>query len=400
MIVVGGADTPAEFSTAVDPGSPDAPTLAVAVLPGDTAAWASTSAFSGDPGDSHSYSIFQWDTVTGDFDTSPIAVDTISAPQVRDTVGFPTGVFGSGGVYKVRALHAGSAGGESSFSVVDTFTARAQIFEMDLSEGAYPLAGFDAIRDTITNVYDLSQRLGVGPNGENAYVFDIGGESTSSPPRQPDIGWYVELDTLNDPIGYGQTVYVRTYFRWMANTVCLGWNFGTAEDDAEAKFHMIADTSPGGDLTGRTMIRLRCEAAADSTTFGVARANSDQRCNGDGTFGFPNAFDVPNDTSWVAIQYRLTWSSAVNVTDGSYALWINNTDPENPNCEADHTALAAAYPGVDPDDLAIINATGSWYRFELGFFWNSIPDLSRGGDFGFEIAGYEIGTSFDPSWGN
>ena len=103
-------------------GAPNTPVIAAVVFD-DSSVYTTANAFVGSLDDSIDYTVFEYDSLRGDFSTAPILVDTqtyASGHVLRSDTLINAAL--SGDTLKVRALHHGMASSlSSSYSAVDTF---------------------------------------------------------------------------------------------------------------------------------------------------------------------------------------------------------------------------------------------------------------------------------------
>jgi hypothetical protein len=177
--------------------APAKPTLDV--VPLDTAANLTTSSFAGSAGDTHDSTVWQIDTVTGNFSTPKWSGlgDSLTS-YTRAGASLP---LGSGGVYMVRTRHVGSTGGASPWSDTDTFTATVAAFNNCALGANYPggMTRIFCLDVTQPNQSALNPNI-VSQNTQRAWSTNF---------TSPDSGAFFG-QTAND------TTYVR--FAWRLNS--------------------------------------------------------------------------------------------------------------------------------------------------------------------------------------
>ena len=312
--VGGGGRGTAPTPTQVVYSAPTAPTLeAVVVLAGDTAAYAQASAFAGDYDDSLEYTVFEWDTVTGSF---TLKVDTVATPVLRDTVLTNPGTFKAGGIYKVRALQRGYEGGNSAYSVVDTFTASAVTVYFCSDWGTTTGKTSTALADASNACGTAWPTVDVGLDSSLAVVNATSAGLTNWPTTNalewtaydPDgfTAW-AELDSANSPVptpANGDTIVYRFY-------VAL-----TPQFNDPNQMHPVQNTRTFGDR--EFLIRF---GRGSATTYWTEWSPDNNNHN-----PFPNDFwtasaaaNTNPDVFYFDSTYRFEWLFAFN-SDTTYTM--------------------------------------------------------------------------------
>ena len=402
-VVLGGhVGTSGGGGGAVLPAAPDMPQ--VYTITSDTNSVIIVgSAFSGDGSDQHDSTQVQvFRVATALSGTAMLSAS--SGAQIRDTL-TSNDSLKADTIYKARIRYKGKpdqSNAWSEWSAPDTFTNQALFFQMDLGAGAYPLAGFSALQDTVANCTTIARSAGAGPSGQAIYrlaTTDSAYNNDVGCPGQPYVGWAVTL-AANAAFGYGGTFYERFRFRLPEGTNCNAWDFTGGDIDSpvsstihSAKTTMHNDQAPGGNSEGRVMFAVACHQSESPNRVGyyLARANGDQRCNSNGLMGSGSFTLTHDDGVWVDVQIRRSFSSAEDADDASYALWLDNNTEGSPTCVVNTTTWTAS--------TVVINTDGQPRTMHVGFYWNN-PQRAPDGDIVYEITDYEIGPTFHPGWNN
>lgn len=236
--------------------APDAPTIATVVL-SDTSAYFTASPFSGSLDDSVEYTIFELDTLGGDFtytaDTQTVAT---GHPLRSDTIL----TFPSGGTptWMVRAKHGGLASGlESAYSATDTFTVEVEGSYLDtwMCDWSY---GITADASTFADSLDtwLGQANGNdGTSGANGCYDAVSGtgyrwiaETLAKPSLANSHAWPTEMTNVY------RVAWDSTYSADSGSSFLL--QVDNAVDTVEVgqyKYHRLYDyrtNEPGEEMSG------------------------------------------------------------------------------------------------------------------------------------------------------
>lgn len=249
-------------------------------------------------------------------------------------------------------------------TAVATTGSGGDLFTMDLSSGAVPTAGFDAVSgagELGVSITKTHLPTG-GPTGGGAYrftwIYDAAQQDLANGwGGQFYYGWGVDMGTAP---GSGVSRFVRFRLRVVAGSNCRGtdWSDGSGPAMVSAKLAILGDGA-----SGRAILELRC--FPDTTAYDIRPARDGA---GYGTNG-------ANIGDWVDIQME-----AVSGASGLLRLWINNNVQGSPDEEQTGLSMGAA----------------TWNNFAAGYY--CVNGIASDGTFAIDIGGMEVGTTFDASW--
>jgi hypothetical protein len=254
--------------------------------------------------------------------------------------------------------------------VVATPAAAQHAFTMDYSSGASPNAGWGTGAYTDQSTFTVTRLATGGPSGQAAYRMTIdydGGAANFG--GQFNYGW---RDTLASP---SQPTYGATqYYRWRmkvdsgTNYQCRDWADGAAPVNCIDKMLLVNDGCTSDPC--RPILTMESDYAAGTYVLIIQKDGGDE--------GTTPSYQ---EGVWIDVQLRITWSSALGVANGSYALWIDNNSAGSPT---------VSVPGI------IINASNNPGYTRFGSFQNH--GVSAAGTFAWTHADFRTGPSFDSAW--
>jgi len=241
-------------------------------------------------------------------------------------------------------------------------------FKADFSAAAHPLYGFTmpAGHNHLGRRWDLLARPGAGPGGGDAAEIALIGQ-----PADITEGYYGWSKTGLPIREQGQPVYVRLAIKLLPPLKLEGADgsgWGT-------KLIILGDDGRQGT---RLIWNLRFDPddRRDRAIFRVER-------NIDGPEGGGFDSEPLPVGQWVFAQLAVqTSSSYPGSRDGRLALYLDgaNRNPQKPTVQGGKVDLS----------------TATWDDVRLGYYGEY---ASPAGNVRFQIGGFEIGGSFDPTWG-
>lgn len=216
--------------------------------------------------------------------------------------------------------------------------------------------------------YTLSRHDGLGPRGQNVYrlVMDHNG------PAGGDNDWGHTRTFTGAPFVYGGRAFFRWRFRWLPNTDCRAYEQGATGLLAGVwrnKVLIVNDYS--SPASSRFNMNFDCERSPLQYRWRLAKG---------GGVDLANTPYAPVTTAWVDVQVELQYSSAANVADGAYRVWIDSNVRAAPTAAMTGILLHA---DVDPGYV------------QFGAYFNN--GLFSDGSIGWEHADFQIDDQFDPS---
>lgn len=246
--------------------------------------------------------------------------------------------------------------------------AQAQVvFDMNYTAGADPLAGWDEARTPDSN-WSRTRVAGGGPSSQDIYRLSLTYNGATNG-GQHNWGW-----RGNDSctISGGSSCYYRWRYRFTSATTyqCRDWETGSDGANCINKFLLVNNDGCTGGAC-RFILTVESDRTAGNYQWCLQKDGGDDRaCTG-----------FYQETTWLDVQVQLLFSSALNAADGGYRIWVDTNTQGSPT---------QAVTGV------ILNTTDDPTQTRLGGFMNH--GVENGDTYAFELADFEIGSSFDNTW--
>jgi hypothetical protein len=250
-------------------------------------------------------------------------------------------------------------------------------FQMDYSAGAFPLGGWTSIHQDYSR-YTRTYAPSIGPSGQNGYRLT----QIPSGPTGGDNYWNSDRSFTGAPFVYGDNAYLRWRFRWIPGTDCRAYH-----QDGSGGWQMwrnkILILNDGEARTNaRFVLGMACGYPQDNPPAGMEPTYlwSIQK---DGGVDIAETTQIPVTTNWQDIQVEIQYSSASNVADGGYRLWVNNNNQNSPTIQRTGIIMNA-------------HANPGFVRF--GAYFNN--NMRDDGHLGWEHVDFQIDDDFDSTWDN